>query len=172
VETHLILSKWAKVTIQLETEYSIGEVKKLASVVHGSMNQAASISSGSFRTDGMVIATCSMKTLASIRTGLTDGLMARAADVILKENKKLILLTRETPFNAIHLENMLFLSRMGAVILPPLPAFYNHPVTLDDMINHIIARTLDQLGIDNSLTIRWREDGQQGLDMRGIKDDV
>lgn len=171
IETHLILSKWAKVTIQLETNYSIKEVKNLASVVHGTMNQAASISSGSFRTDGMVIAPCSMKTLASIRTGLTDGLMARAADVILKEKKKLILLPRETPLNDIHLENMLFLSKMGAVILPPVPAFYNHPNSLDDMVNHIVARTLDQLGIDNSLTKRWREDGNK-LNMKGINDDV
>lgn len=157
VETHLILSKWARVTIQLETEYTLDMVKDLASVVHGSDNQAASISSGSFRTDGMIIAPCSMKTLATIRAGTSDGLVGRAADVILKERKKLILLPRETPLNTIHLENMLYLSKMGSVILPPVPAFYNHPNSLDDMVNHIVARTLDQLGINNSLTKRWME---------------
>ncbi|WP_172371643.1 flavin prenyltransferase UbiX [Sporosarcina jiandibaonis] len=159
VETHLILSKWAKVTIPLETDYTVKDVEDLASVVHGSMNQAASISSGSFQVDGMVIAPCSMKSLASIRMGMSDGLVGRAADVILKERRKLVLLPRETPLNDIHLENMLALSRMGAVILPPVPAFYNHPVTLDDMVNHIVARTLDQFNIDNTLTTRWDDDG-------------
>lgn len=121
------------------------------------MNQAASISSGSFRVDGMIIAPCSMKTLASIRVGFAEGLLGRAADVILKERKKLVLLVRETPLSDIHLENMLALSRMGAVILPPMPAFYNKPTTLDDMVNHIVARTLDQFGIDNTLTKRWQD---------------
>lgn len=158
VETHLVISKWAEATIKLETEYSVEEVKELATVVHSSMNQAASISSGSFRVDGMIIAPCSMKTLASIRAGMSEGLLGRAADVILKERKKLVLLTRETPLNDIHLENMLALSRMGAVIVPPVPAFYNHPVTIDDIVKHIVARTLDQFGIDNSLTKRWKEE--------------
>ncbi|RNB85369.1 UbiX family flavin prenyltransferase [Brevibacillus nitrificans] len=160
VETHLVMSKWAETTIALETEYSVDEVKKLASVVHHPTNQAASISSGSFRVDGMVIAPCSMKTLASIRIGYAEGLLGRAADVILKERKKLVLLTRETPFSDIHLENMLALSRMGAVILPPVPAFYNKPLTIDDIVNHIVARTLDQFEIDNHLTKRWKDPHQ------------
>lgn len=157
VETHLVMSKWAETTITLETNYSVSEVTKLASVVHSPMNQAASISSGSFRVDGMIIAPCSMKTLAGIRIGYADGLLARAADVILKERKKLVLLTRETPLNDIHLENMLALSRMGAVILPPVPAFYNKPSSIDDMVNHIVARTLDQFDISNTLTRRWKD---------------
>jgi 4-hydroxy-3-polyprenylbenzoate decarboxylase len=157
IETHLVMSKWAETTIRLETSYSVVDVKNLASVVHSPENQAASISSGSFRVDGMVIAPCSMKTLAAIRVGYADGLLARAADVILKERKKLVLLTRETPLNDIHLENMLALSRMGSVILPPVPAFYNNPKSIDDMVNHIVARTLDQFGIDNHLTKRWKD---------------
>ncbi|WP_462409742.1 UbiX family flavin prenyltransferase [Neobacillus sp. Marseille-QA0830] len=158
VETHLIISKWAETTIRLETNYTISQVKELASFVHDSKNQAAAISSGSFRVDGMIIAPCSMKTLATIRTGIADGLMGRAADVVLKERKKLVLLTRETPLNDIHLENMLALSRMGAVIVPPVPAFYINPVTIDDIVNHIVARTLDQFDIDNSFTKRWQEE--------------
>lgn len=157
VETHLVLSKWAETTIGLETNYTVDQVKKLASVVHAASNQAASISSGSFRVSGMIIAPCSMKTLASIRGGYSEGLVGRAADVVLKERKKLVLLTRETPFNDIHLENMLALSRMGAVILPPTPAFYNKPSTIDDIVNHIVARTLDQFDIDNQLTKRWKD---------------
>jgi 4-hydroxy-3-polyprenylbenzoate decarboxylase len=159
VETHLVMSKWAETTIRLETDYTIDQVKRLATCVHEPGNQAASISSGSFRVDGMIIAPCSMKTLASIRIGYSDGLLGRAADMILKERKKLVLLVRETPFNDIHLENMLHLSRMGAVILPPMPAFYNKPATLSDMVNHIAARTLDQFGIDNTLTKRWQDHG-------------
>lgn len=162
IETHLVLSKWAETTIRLETEYTVEQVQALASVMHSSMNQAASISSGSFRVDGMVIAPCSMKTLASIRMGFADNLVSRAADVILKERKKLVLLTREVPLNDIHLENMLGLSRMGAVIMPPVPAFYNHPKTIDDIVNHIVARTLDQLGIDNQLTHRWMDPKPKG----------
>jgi 4-hydroxy-3-polyprenylbenzoate decarboxylase len=161
IETHLVMSKWAEVTIRLETQYTVSEVAKLASVVHSPSNQAASISSGSFRVDGMVIAPCSMKTLASIRVGYADGLLARAADVILKERKKLVLLTRETPLNDIHLENMLALSRMGTIILPPVPAFYNNPSSIDDIVNHIVARTLDQFEIDNSLTRRWKDPDNQ-----------
>ncbi len=157
VETHLVMTKWAETTIGLETDYSVEQVKELASVVHGSMNQAASISSGSFRVDGMVVAPCSMKTLATIRAGMSEGLLGRAADVILKERKKLVLLTRESPLNDIHLENMLALSRMGVTIFPPVPAFYNHPKSIDDIVDHIVARTLDQFDIDNSLTTRWKD---------------
>lgn len=161
VETHLVMSKWAEATIKIETKYSVEDVIQLASTVHSPTNQAAPISSGSFRVDGMIVAPCSMKTLASIRMGLADNLLSRSADVILKERKKLVLLTRETPLNSIHLENMLALSRMGTVILPPVPAFYNHPETIDDVVNHIVSRTLDQFDIPNSLTKRWKDDSQE-----------
>jgi 4-hydroxy-3-polyprenylbenzoate decarboxylase len=167
VETHLVMSKWAERTIQLETDYTASQVKKLASVVHHPANQAASISSGSFRVSGMIVAPCSMKTLAAISAGYADGLLVRAADVILKERKKLVLLTRETPLNDIHLQNMLNLSRMGAVIMPPMPAFYNKPATVDDIVNHIVARTLDQFDIENTLTKRWK--GMQALKSESVE---
>ncbi|MGR6342238.1 non-oxidative hydroxyarylic acid decarboxylases subunit B [Priestia megaterium] len=147
IETHLVLSSWAAATIQEETPYTVKEVSQLANYSYSNKDLGAKISSGSFQVDGMIVAPCTMKTLASIRVGLGDNLITRAADVILKERKKLVLLTRETPLNDIHLENMLALSRMGAVILPPMPAFYNHPQSLDDIVNHIVFRTLDQFNV-------------------------
>ena len=155
VETHLILSNWGGKTIELETNYMLDEVKQLADCTYETADLGARISSGSFQVDAMIIAPCSMKTLASIRIGLADNLVSRAADVILKERKKLILLTRETPLNTIHLENMLALSRMGTIISPPMPAFYNHPKTIDDIVNHIAYRTVDQLGIILPDLKRW-----------------
>lgn len=154
-EVHLILSSWAEKTIAIETDYKIEEVRSLATPVYSASNQAAIISSGSFNTDGMIIAPCSMKSLAAISHGYADNLISRAADVVLKERRKLVLIPRETPLNAIHLENMLRLSQLGATILPPIPAFYNHPKTVTDIVNHTVSRTLDQFGIDNSLTKRW-----------------
>jgi len=155
VETHLILSKWGRKTIESETSHTIEEVELLAVYTYDTANLGARISSGSFQVDAMIIAPCSMKTLASIRMGFADNLVSRAADVILKERKKLILLTRETPLNTIHLENMLALSRMGTIMLPPMPAFYNHPKTIDDLVNHIAYRTVDQLGIILPDLKRW-----------------
>ncbi|MGU3503052.1 non-oxidative hydroxyarylic acid decarboxylases subunit B [Mycobacterium sp. C31M] len=155
VEVHLILSRWARPTIELETAYTVGDVRALADVVYAPGDQAAAISSGSFRTDGMVIVPCSMKTLAGIRIGYADGLIGRAADVVLKERRRLVLVTRETPLSEIHLDNMLVLARMGAVILPPMPAFYNRPETVDDIIDHISVRVLDQFGLDQSPARRW-----------------
>ncbi|GGH78355.1 4-hydroxy-3-polyprenylbenzoate decarboxylase [Pullulanibacillus pueri] len=155
VETHLVLSPWATATIQLETPYLAKEVERLADYSYSYKDQAAKISSGSFQVDGMIVAPCSMKSLASIRIGLADNLLTRSADVILKERKKLVLLTRETPFNNIHLENMLELSRMGAVIFPPMLTFYNHPKSIDDVVNHIAFRTLDQFGIQMPAAKRW-----------------
>jgi polyprenyl P-hydroxybenzoate and phenylacrylic acid decarboxylases len=155
VETHLVISKWARATIQVETPYSVQDVIALASKTYSEHDQAAAISSGSFRVDGMVIVPCSMKTLAAIRCGYGDGLIARAADVTLKEQRKLVLVPRESPLNAIHLENMLALTRAGAMMLPPMPAFYNKPATTDDIINHCVSRILDQFGLDNELTQRW-----------------
>ncbi|MCG7381487.1 UbiX family flavin prenyltransferase [Paenibacillus sp. ACRRY] len=147
IETHLVLSSWAAATIQEETPYTAKEVTQLADYSYSNKDLGAKISSGSFQVDGMIVAPCTMKTLASIRIGLGDNLITRAADVILKERKKLVLVARETPLNDIHLENMLTLSRMGTVILPPMPAFYNHPDSLDDIFNHIAFRTLDQFNI-------------------------
>ena len=155
VEVHLILSKWARATIELETPYSVRDVYDLADVVHGAGDQAATISSGSFRTDGMVVIPCSMKTLAGIRTGYADGLIGRAADVVLKERRRLVLVAREAPLSEIHLENMLALSRMGAVILPPMPAFYNLPATIDDVVGHVTTRVLDQFDIEAPDAVRW-----------------
>lgn len=155
VETHLILSRWSRATLSHETDCSVDKIEKLASVVHHDDNQSACISSGSFKTDGMLIAPCSMKTLAAIRSGYGDTLICRAADVILKERRKLVLLARESPFNEIHLENMLALTRMGAVVFPPAPAFYNRPQTLDDIVNHIVGRLLDQFGLDMPGLRRW-----------------
>jgi 4-hydroxy-3-polyprenylbenzoate decarboxylase len=155
VETHLILSRWARTTIAHETSCSLEEVEKLASAVHRDDNQAAAISSGSFKTDGMIIAPCSMRTLAAIRTGSGDTLVCRAADVILKERRKLVLLARESPLNEIHLENMLALARMGVAIFPPVPAFYNRPKTIPDVVDHIVGRALDQFGLEMPAMSRW-----------------
>ncbi|MCU5775275.1 UbiX family flavin prenyltransferase [Erwiniaceae bacterium BAC15a-03b] len=157
VETHLILSKWARATIQLETDWQVKDVLALASKTWNEHDQAAAISSGSFRINGMVIAPCSMKTLAAIRSGFADGLIARAADVALKEQRKLVLVPRESPLNAIHLENMLALTHAGAMMLPPMPAFYNKPATTGDIVDHFVSRILDQFGLDNDFTKRWGE---------------
>jgi 4-hydroxy-3-polyprenylbenzoate decarboxylase len=155
VETDLIISDWGRVTIQHETEYTVPEVEALATQIYSNKNLAAAISSGSFRTNGMVIAPCSMKSLAAIRAGLASDLMSRAADVILKERRKLVLLPREAPLNDIHLENMLTLSRMGAVMIPPVTAFYNNPKTLNEVIDHLLYRVLDQFGINSTGATRW-----------------
>lgn len=155
VETHLVVSKWAQRTLTHETPYSLKEVQDLATTSYGSGDQGAAISSGSFVTLGMVIAPCSMRTLAAIAHGLGDNLIHRAADVVLKERRKLVLVVRESPFNEIHLENMLKLARMGVVILPPVPAFYNHPQSLDDMINHVAMRVVDQFDIHLDVMNRW-----------------
>lgn len=155
IETHLVMSKWAARTLLHETPYSVEEVQRMASCVYNSGDQGAAISSGSFVTRGMVVAPCSMRTLAAIAQGQGDNLIHRAADVILKERRKLVLVVREAPFNDIHLENMLKLSRMGVVITPPMPAFYNHPQTIDDVINHIVMRVLDQFDIHIDITGRW-----------------
>jgi 4-hydroxy-3-polyprenylbenzoate decarboxylase len=155
VETHLVVSKWAARTLTHETPYSLKEIQGLATQSYGSGDQGAAISSGSFVTLGMVIAPCSMRTLAAIAHGLGDNLVHRAADVILKERRKLVLVVRESPFNEIHLENMLKLARMGVVILPPVPAFYNHPQSLDDMVNHIAMRVVDQFDIHLDVMNRW-----------------
>ena len=155
VETHLVMSKWATRTLVHETQHTVEEVQGLATRDYPPGDQGAAISSGSFVTLGMVILPCSMKTLAAIANGFSDNLIHRAADVILKERRKLVLVVRESPLHDIHLENMLKLSRMGVVILPPVPAFYNHPQNLDDMINHVTMRVLDQFDIHLDVMNRW-----------------
>ncbi len=155
IETHLIVSQWARATIAHETSYSLDQVQSLATTFYHYDNQAAPISSGSFKTDGMIVAPCSMKTLAAIRMGFGDSLITRSADVALKERRKLVLLARESPFSEIHLENMLSLARMGVVIFPPIPAFYNKPVTVDDIVNHVVGRLLDQFGLNMPGVKRW-----------------
>ena len=153
VETHLVMSKWAKTTIELETPYSARDVAELADFAHSPADQAAVISSGSFRTDGMIVIPCSMKTLAGIRAGYADGPVGRAADVVLKEGRKLV--PREMPLSTIHLENMLALSRMGVAMVPPMPAYYNHPQTIDDVTHHVVTRVLDQFGLEYRKARRW-----------------
>jgi 4-hydroxy-3-polyprenylbenzoate decarboxylase len=155
VETHLVLSKWGLQTVEHETGLTLADLQALASVLHGSGNMAATISSGSFRTDGMIVAPCSMRTAAVIAHGNGENLVHRAADVVLKERRRLVLVPRETPLSEIHLENLLKLARMGVCILPPMPAFYNRPASLDDMVNHVVARVLDQFGIDAAFARRW-----------------
>lgn len=154
-ETHLVISQWARVTIRTECDRSVAEIERLADFVHGARDQAAPISSGSFTTEGMIVAPCTMKTLAEISHGLSDGLISRAADVVLKERRKLVLLTRETPLSATHLRNMLTVSELGAVVLPPMLTFYNSPRSVADLVDHVAHRTLDQFGITVPGTRRW-----------------
>jgi 4-hydroxy-3-polyprenylbenzoate decarboxylase len=155
VESHLIVSKWAQRTIEHETNYTLEQVRALANVVHSPGDMGATISSGSFLTEGMVVIPCSVRTLGGIAQGVGDHLVHRAADVILKERRKLVLVVRETPLSEVHLENMLKLSRMGVTMLPPMPAFYNHPQSVDDIVNHIVGRVLDQFGIPAPFEKRW-----------------
>jgi 4-hydroxy-3-polyprenylbenzoate decarboxylase len=155
IETHLVMSKWGVRTLVHETDFTVEQVQQMATHNYPVGDQGAAISSGSFLTLGMVVAPCSMGTLAAIANGLADNLIHRAADVILKERRKLVLVVRESPVHEIHLENMLKLSRMGVIILPPVPAFYNHPQNLDDMINHVTMRVLDQFDIHLDVMNRW-----------------
>lgn len=147
LETHLVMSRWAARTLVHETAYTPDKVQALASVVHPLADQGAAISSGSFLTMGMVVVPCSTRTLAAIAHGFGDNLIHRAADVVLKERRKLVLAVRESPLSEIHLKNMLKLSRMGVVICPPVPGFYARPKSIDEMVDHTVARILDQLGI-------------------------
>ncbi|MDF9410103.1 MAG: Phenolic acid decarboxylase subunit B [Pelotomaculum sp. PtaB.Bin013] len=155
IEVHLVISSWGEKTIALETNYTPNQVKKMATFCHDFRNQGAVIASGSFGVDSMVIAPCSMKTVAAIAHGHADNLIVRSADVMLKEKKRLILVPRETPLNEIHLENMLKLTRAGIIIAPPMPAYYNSPSNLEDIVDHHVSRILDLLNIDNKLTCRW-----------------
>lgn len=159
VETHAIVSAGARATISYEMERDPSTVEQLADVVHDERNLAASIASGTFITSGMVIAPCSIKTLSAVANSFNDNLIARAADVCLKERRRLVLVVRETPLHAGHLRLMLQATEAGAVMLPPVPGFYHRPATLDDIIDHTVTKILDQFGIDAGLIERW-----QGLD--------
>jgi len=155
VETHLVMTRTAEVTLAHETDLKVAAVRKLADVAHGVDDLAAAVSSGSFRTLGMIVAPCSMRSLGEIATGISSNLLTRAADVVLKERRKLVLLVRETPLHAIHLRNMATLADMGAIIAPPVPAFYNRPKTLDDVIDHTVGRVLDLFDLDTGKVKRW-----------------
>jgi 4-hydroxy-3-polyprenylbenzoate decarboxylase len=155
LETHLIISEWGEKTIKIETNIDIDSIKNLATQYYDNKNMAAPVSSGSFKTRGMVIIPCSMKTLASIANGLDDSLISRAASVCIKEGRKLVVVPRETPLSKIHLENMVKLSELGITILPAMPGFYFHPNTIDDLLSHIVGKVLDQFDIDNNMFKRW-----------------
>src|SRR5713101_5085096 len=156
VETHLVISDGARRTIPIEARRSVEDIEALASVVYDNHDLAAAISSGSFMTDGMIVAPCSMKTLAGIAHSFTQDLLARAADVTLKERRKLVLVPRETPLHLGHLRNMVSATELGAVILPPVPAFYHDPSTIDDLINQTVGKILDQFHVEHRLFRRWR----------------
>ena len=155
VETHLVMTRAAKMTIQVETPHSIKDVEAMADVVHDINNVGASISSGSFRTAGMVVAPCSMKTLAGIAHGLADNLVTRAADVVLKERRRLVLLARETPLNLAHLRNMTAVTEMGAIVFPPLPAFYHRPTSIESLVADAVERALALTGIASARPTPW-----------------
>lgn len=154
VETHLVVSKWALQTLAYETDVTIDELNALASHVHAIGDMAAPIASGSFATDGMLIVPCSMRTLGCIANGVGENLVHRAADVILKERRRLALAVVETPLSAIHLENMLKLSRLGVSMVPPVPAFYTRPASIDEVVDYTVARLLDQIGVRTEAR-RW-----------------
>jgi len=164
VESHLILSRSAHRTIELETDLTATDVEELADIVHDPVDFAASVSSGSFLTAGMVVAPCSMGTLAAIAHGLTPSLIARAAGVTLKERRRLVLVPRETPLSLIHLRNMVTVTEAGATVLPPVPGFYSAPQSINDLISHTVGKVLDQFGIDHDLFRRWTTPGEEQTD--------
>ena len=161
VETHLVMSRYARLNIEIETTHTPQEVEALADEVHSYGNQAASISSGSFKTDGMLIAPCSMKTLSGIAHSSADSLLVRAADVVLKEQRRLVLMPREAPLHVGHCKLLYEAAQLGAVIAPPMPAFYSQPQTIDDLINHSVGRVLDLFDLDTGILKRW-----EGLNSR------
>lgn len=156
VETHLVMTRTAEVTLAHETDLKVAAVRKLADVAYKIDDLAAAISSGSFKTLGMIVAPCSMRSLGEIAHGLSSNLLTRAADVILKERRRLVLVARETPLTSIHLRNMLTLSELGAIVAPPVPAFYNRPKSLDDIVDHTVGRLLDLFGLETGKVKRWK----------------
>jgi flavin prenyltransferase len=155
VETHLVMTKAAQITLAHEMSMKVADVHALADVVHRAEDIAASISSGSFQTLGMIVAPCSIRSLSEIASGVTSGLLTRAADVVLKERRRLVLMVRETPLHLGHLRSMAQVTEMGAIVMPPVPAFYSCPQTVDDIVNHSVGRALDLFGIESSLVRRW-----------------
>ena len=155
VEIHLVISDAANLTLHEEVGMQRKEVEALADVVYRNRDVGAAIASGSFQSDGMIVAPCSMKTLAAVALGLSDNLIARAADVVLKERRRLVLMVRETPFNLAHLRNMTSVTEMGGIIFPPVPSFYQHPASIEQMVDHSIARVLDLVGVTHTLAPRW-----------------
>ncbi len=161
IETHLVMTKSAEVTLAYETDLKVAQVRALADHCHSIGDMAASLSSGSFKTLGMIVAPCSVRSVAEMASGVTTSLLTRAADVILKERRRLVLMVRETPLHLGHLRNLAALTEMGAVIAPPVPAFYNRPKTLEDAIDHNLGRALDLFGLDTGKVKRWgEEDGK------------
>ena len=158
IQTHLVMSRSAEVTAALETDWKIADIRRLATVFHPVDDIAAAVSSGSFRTMGMVVAPCSVRTMSEIAAGTTGSLLTRAADVVLKERRRLVLMVRETPLHLGHLRTMTSLAEMGAVIVPPVPAFYAKPATLDDIVDHTVGRVLDLFDLDSGAVRRWGEE--------------
>jgi 4-hydroxy-3-polyprenylbenzoate decarboxylase len=156
VETHLLVSEAGVLNLHQEMEMKRKDVELLADVVHNVRDVGASIASGSFQSDGMIIAPCSMKTLASVAHGMADNLITRAADVVLKERRRLVLMVRETPFNLAHLRNMTAVTEMGGIIFPPLPGFYQRPQSIQEMVDHTVGRVLDLFDVPHDLTPRWQ----------------
>ena len=174
IETHLVMSRSGEVTMALETGWKVADVRKLATVFHRIDDIGASISSGSFRTLGMVVAPCSMRSMSEIAHGITSSLLTRAADVVLKERRRLVLMVRATPLHLGHLRTMTQLAEMGAVIAPPVPAFYSRPADIDDMVNHTVGRVLDLFDIDTGTLRRWGEEGTRlsGRSARFSEDEI
>jgi 4-hydroxy-3-polyprenylbenzoate decarboxylase len=164
LETHLIISRAAKRTLVDETEYTVRDVEALATRVYDDRDIGAALASGSFRTAGMVVAPCSIKTLSALATSHADTLLARAGDVTLKEGRPLVVVVRETPLHVGHLRQMLALAEMGAVVLPPVPAFYHRPKTIRDLVDHTVGRVLDRIGIEHGLVTEWTGTGQPDSD--------
>jgi len=177
VETHLVVSRSAELTLAYESDMSLRDLQGLADAVHGRDDMGAAISSGSFRTLGMVVAPCSVRSMAEIANGVTTSLLTRAADVVLKERRRLVLMVRETPLHAGHLRNLLSLAEMGAVIAPPVPAFYTNPTSLEQVVDQSVGRVLDLFDLESTAVQRWGETGEEGarrrrgrLEKKGAKD--
>lgn len=155
IQTHLVITEWAKKCLAMETSYKLEQLKSLATEYSDDSNLASGVSSGTYKTDGMIVIPCSMKTLSGIANGYDETLVTRAAGVTLKESRKLVLVTRETPLTAINLENMLKLARLGVIILPPVPGFYTKPKSIDQIVDHTVGKCLDQFNIEHDLYKRW-----------------